>query len=343
MTETIKQFPHCDARVLHAKGECEYCDRHPDWQELREVWKINFTGQKDPSKALCPAEKARGLDSINKWGGNRPSLAGTKAALHIDVGDLSPEEASKFIAELKARIIQIKEAAAAETERECDAVMKKLEALPKLNIGEIPAKGERISLSEPITTSKLGRFLAETVEERLPSLVPDPPEKPEDRWPEKPKATLSGRPAELPTDAPAPAPIDPSTGMHKDYWVLPEAERKKGFVRPYRDSYRHVGLRPKYPVRDLTPDELEQYSKYGYYKYEEYPKPNPDGSSVTGRFWTKADLERRGCGTVTTMGRALSETYARDPKYYGSTFCCGCRTHYPVAEFVWTDGSVLGS
>lgn len=44
------------------------------------------------------------------------------------------------------------------------------------------------------------------------------------------------------------------------------------------------------------------------------------------------------------MGVALSETWARDPKYYGATFCCGCRTHLPVEEFVWDDdGTVLGS
>lgn len=50
------------------------------------------------------------------------------------------------------------------------------------------------------------------------------------------------------------------------------------------------------------------------------------------------------CGTVTTMGQALAETYARDPKFYGGTFCCGCGTHYPVAEFTWEpDGSVVGS
>ena len=50
------------------------------------------------------------------------------------------------------------------------------------------------------------------------------------------------------------------------------------------------------------------------------------------------------CGSVTTMGRALSETYARDPKYYGATFCCFCGVHFPVAEFVWTaDGEVVGS
>jgi hypothetical protein len=50
------------------------------------------------------------------------------------------------------------------------------------------------------------------------------------------------------------------------------------------------------------------------------------------------------CGTVTTMGLALAETYARDPKFYGGTFCCGCSTHFPVAEFTWEpDGSVVGS
>lgn len=50
------------------------------------------------------------------------------------------------------------------------------------------------------------------------------------------------------------------------------------------------------------------------------------------------------CGSVTTMGRALSETYARDPAFYGATFCCRCNRHLPVAEFVWTsDGQQVGS
>jgi hypothetical protein len=75
------------------------------------------------------------------------------------------------------------------------------------------------------------------------------------------------------------------------YLVLSEEERAKGFVRPYRDSYKHSA-----------------------------------------------------CGAVTTMGRALSETYARDPKFYGGTYCCGCYKHRPVAEFIWTaDGEVVGS
>lgn len=34
------------------------------------------------------------------------------------------------------------------------------------------------------------------------------------------------------------------------------------------------------------------------------------------------------CGTSTKMGAALSETYARNPDFYGGTFCCGCGTHF---------------
>ena len=47
------------------------------------------------------------------------------------------------------------------------------------------------------------------------------------------------------------------------------------------------------------------------------------------------------CGTVTTMGQSLAETYARDPKFYSGTFCCACGRHFPVGEagqFVW-DGT----
>jgi hypothetical protein len=51
------------------------------------------------------------------------------------------------------------------------------------------------------------------------------------------------------------------------------------------------------------------------------------------------------CGSATTMGLALAETYARDPKFYSGTFCVGCGAHYPVGpagEFVWDDGSKVG-
>jgi hypothetical protein len=68
------------------------------------------------------------------------------------------------------------------------------------------------------------------------------------------------------------------------YLVLSEEERAKGFVRPYRDAYKH-----------------------------------------------------KSCCVVTTMGRGLSETYARNPKFYGATYCCGCSAHFPVAEFLWRE------
>jgi hypothetical protein len=48
------------------------------------------------------------------------------------------------------------------------------------------------------------------------------------------------------------------------------------------------------------------------------------------------------CGSVTTMGPEIAETYARDPHFYGGTFCAHCRNHYPVGEqgeFIWDDGS----
>lgn len=47
------------------------------------------------------------------------------------------------------------------------------------------------------------------------------------------------------------------------------------------------------------------------------------------------------CGTVTTMGQSIAETYARDPHFYGGTYCAGCKLHFPVGEngeFYW-DGT----
>lgn len=56
-----------------------------------------------------------------------------------------------------------------------------------------------------------------------------------------------------------------------------------------------------------------------------------------------AGKSQSGCGTVTTMPAAIAETYARDPSYYGSTWCCACKKHLPVSEFRWLDGQTLGT
>lgn len=103
------------------------------------------------------------------------------------------------------------------------------------------------------------------------------------------------------------------TGQHEGYIVLCPDERAKGFVRPYRDAYKHVGMLER---RDDTFD--------------------GDGKMTYRR--------GGGCGSVTTMGRALSETYARQPTFYSHTFCVNCNRHLPVAEFTWTaDGHQVGS
>jgi hypothetical protein len=130
--------------------------------------------------------------------------------------------------------------------------------------------------------------------------------------------------------------------QNKAYLVLSEEERAKGFVRPVRRSYVHVG--PKGPSRELRPlteDEKKRYGQYNYVGFEEYQKEHERASSAIGQFWTQAALDaakKGGCNSVTTMGQALAETYARDPKFYGSTYCCACMMHRPVAEFVW-DGT----
>lgn len=130
--------------------------------------------------------------------------------------------------------------------------------------------------------------------------------------------------------------------QNETYLVLSDEERAKGFVRPVRHSYRHVGIAgPKHPLRDLTDEEFGRYRDIGYVKFEPYP-PGTRGAS-TGRYWTQAQLDSvgKGCGVVTTMGQVLAETYARQPGFYGATFCCGCSMHRPVGrdgEFVW-DGT----
>lgn len=151
-------------------------------------------------------------------------------------------------------------------------------------------------------------------------------------------------------------PNDPTLGHGSDdtpvpqnatYLVLSEEERAKGFVRPVRSSYRHVGTSgPRFPLRDLTDEEKKRFGYVPGQKYEEYPESE---RPLLGSLWTQQRLERanKGCGSVTTMGTALAETYARDPHFYGSTYCVHCCMHRPVGaqgEFVWVpDGSRVGT
>lgn len=127
------------------------------------------------------------------------------------------------------------------------------------------------------------------------------------------------------------------------YLVLSEEERAKGFIRPLRRAYVHVGPPgPTYPLEDL---DSEKFDRWGaeYVKFERYPHQE---FLVAGRLWTQEQLDAvgKGCGTVTRMGLELCETYARRPDFYGATYCVGCQMHLPVNEFVWDeDGQRVGS
>lgn len=156
------------------------------------------------------------------------------------------------------------------------------------------------------------------------------------------RCTASGKPAEGPEDAPTPTEKTILDGQKADHWVLCETERAKGFVRPVRTGYVHVGPPgPRFPLRDLTDEERQRTEGSGWVKFEPYP-PGFKGSAL-GKYWSQVDIDKvdKGCGVLTTMGRSIAETYARQPGYYGSTWCCGCRAYIDVGErgeFVW-DGT----
>ncbi len=47
-----------------------------------------------------------------------------------------------------------------------------------------------------------------------------------------------------------------------------------------------------------------------------------------------------GCDSVTVMNQTIAETYARQPNFYGATYCAKCRMHRPVGangEFAWVE------
>lgn len=67
-------------------------------------------------------------------------------------------------------------------------------------------------------------------------------------------------------------------------------------------------------------------------QYENHPTVE-DGEFVqpVRRAYVHAD----GCGAQTRMGDKLAESVARDPEYYGATFCASCGDYFPVEEFEW--------
>lgn len=80
----MKTYPHCDARVLHAPGECFYCDHYAaEDQSERESIGIAFTGHAPKrGQSPCPADAARG-EGHKGWSGNVAVKAGER---HVHLG-----------------------------------------------------------------------------------------------------------------------------------------------------------------------------------------------------------------------------------------------------------------
>jgi len=135
--------------------------------------------------------------------------------------------------------------------------------------------------------------------------------------------------------------IDPATGMQKGYVVLSDEERAKGFVRPLRQTYRHVGKRVCGQRREIEAVEMLP----GKIAHVCCKPLEHDGPCTVFQQVSASELARierygclDGCGGTTTMHQALAETYARKPDFYSGTYCAHCRDHFPVGaegEFVW--------
>lgn len=107
----------------------------------------------------------------------------------------------------------------------------------------------------------------------------------------------------------------------------------KGYVRPLRDTYMHVGSpNPANPLLDLTEEQQAEFP--GYVKWEAYPESD---SPISGKFWTQEEIDKigNGCELVTLLNDAIAETFAQRPAYYSETYCAGCHVALPVNEFVW--------
>lgn len=72
MSTELPNPPHCDAAILHRPGTCEYCDIYPDWQALRLVWGVAFTGETPTTDQIaCPSDFRRPWGRAALWPGNQ--------------------------------------------------------------------------------------------------------------------------------------------------------------------------------------------------------------------------------------------------------------------------------
>jgi hypothetical protein len=132
------------------------------------------------------------------------------------------------------------------------------------------------------------------------------------------------------------------------YLVLSNDEINKGFIRPLRQSYIHVGRKMNDGIELLDNPYIADNGNV----YTALANIVIDGKKLGGKYLTESELNEYndrngyigGCDTLTKMNITIAETYARDPDFYGATYCCGCQKHLPLSEFIWEGtNDIVGS
>lgn len=132
-------------------------------------------------------------------------------------------------------------------------------------------------------------------------------------------------------------------------WMLAEEGAMSEHIQPNPERFRKIvddHLPPKTMLADGSPvtDDHREIDPYtGMQKA--YVVLSEDERSKGFVRPVRTSYVHDKCGVVTTMGRRIAETYARDPEFYSATYCVGCKDHFPVEEFTWsnTDGERVGS
>ena len=83
---------------------------------------------------------------------------------------------------------------------------------------------------------------------------------------------------------------------------------------------------------DPPPEDFDYGERRDDGQYENHPTTDEGAFAQPVR---DTYVHTDGCGSNTTMGTGLAESFARDPHQYGKTFCASCGDYYPLSEFTW--------
>lgn len=84
---------------------------------------------------------------------------------------------------------------------------------------------------------------------------------------------------------------------------------------------------------DPPPEDFDYGERKEDGQFENYPTVD-DGEFEQP---VRESYVHEGCGGTTTMTGDLPESVARDPEFYGKTFCATCGVHVPVEEVHWKE------